>query len=198
MKINSIKSCSYRWLVFFLLSALLLVLGASTVLISSEFTSSIDNVKNIDYAIILGAGLEEDKVSPRLKRRLDGAYIFLKESDIPIIVSGGKGPDELIAEAEAMKRYLVSKGVAKHRIILEDQSTSTQENIFFSNQKILVKHPKVVIFTSDYHMYRSKMLARRIGWIIEGVAVKSSKQHLLKRVSREILALIKDIMIRTY
>ncbi len=68
-----------------------------------------------------------------------------------------KGPDEPISEARAMQRYLIHNGVA-HNIILEDQSTSTLENIMYTTQLIqdaFSYKPKIVCVTSQFHIMRA-------------------------------------------
>lgn len=180
-----------------------LVLGIITtsvllVLIFSELRSTTDHLENTDYAVILGAGLIGDQVSGRLQVRLDTAIALLEDTDIPIIVSGGQGPDEDISEAEAMKRYLQDKGISEERVILEDQSTSTQENILFSNQLMSEKDKHVVIITSDYHMYRSKMLGKRIGWDVSGESAINPPKSTARRSFREVFALAKDLLVRTF
>ena len=82
------------------------------------------------------------------------------------------------------------------RIILEEKSTSTSENIKYTNDIIKNKKVTVVIYTSDYHMYRAKMLAKRIGWEAQGHSVKNTFLERVKRIPRECLALIKDTIIR--
>lgn len=121
-------------------------------LIASEFNSTISDSSDIKYAVILGAGLNGDQISERLKIRLDTALLYLKENHIPIIVSGGQGEDELISEAEAMKRYLIDNGIESDRILLEDKSTSTYENLLFSKNTMKLENPKIALVTSDYHM----------------------------------------------
>ncbi len=176
---------------------LLLVTGiiGSAIMIHTELNSQIENSDSIDYAIVLGAGLIGDQVSERLKIRLDTAYLTLKDNDLPIIVSGGKGANELISEAEAMKRYLVEKGIKKDRIILEDQSTSTYENLKFSKALIPEESKSILIITSDFHMYRAKMIGRRLGWRVEGVSAVHPKAERLRLMKREVFALIKDFIL---
>lgn len=166
-------------------------------LILSESKTVVKEYSDVDYAIVLGAGLYGDKISPILKIRLDTAYDQLKDSDIPIIVSGGQGPDELISEAEAMATYLVEKGIKADRIILEDQSTSTKENIKFSNNLVNKENKdlNVVFFTSDYHMYRAKMLGERIGWNSQGYAGINPFFVRLNFMIREVFDLFKDIIL---
>lgn len=164
-------------------------------MIASEFNSVITDSQKNDIAVILGAGLNGDQVSERLKIRLDTALAVLKDNELPIIVSGGQGKDELISEAEAMKRYLVDEGIEINRIILEDQSTSTYENLLFSKNIIDGENPKIVLITSDYNMYRAKRIGKRLGMDIQGASATNSESERIDRIPREVLSVIKDFVI---
>lgn len=181
----------------------IIALGISCVallgtLILSEVDTVVDDANDVDYALILGAGLIGDQVSDRLRIRLDAAVEVLADQDVKIIVSGGQGPAELVSEAEAMRKYLVDRGIDPQRIIKEEASTSTQENIKYSNEIISDEDAKVLIITSDYHMYRALMLGNRIGWDATGHSAVNPLEERLRRMVREVLALAKDILIRTY
>ena len=120
-----------------------------------------------DVVIILGAGLRGDQLSLSLLERVKKGMEYLeKNPDAIAIVSGGQGPDELVAESYAMKKYMVENGIDENRIIEENQSTSTFEN-FLLSKKILDKNfhedYKVVYVTSDFHTFRSGRLAKRAG-----------------------------------
>jgi len=190
-----------RYLHYFMLSCLSLsvVIGlVLTALIFSEVNSNVTSIDDTDYAVILGAGLIGDQVSFRLKLRLDAAIDVLNDTETLIIVSGGQGPHEKISEAEAMSRYLVKSGIESERIILEDQSTSTQENIRLSNEIINMNNANVLLITSDYHMYRAKMLGRRIGWEVSGQSAVNQVSARLRRMFREVFALMKDIIVKEF
>lgn len=176
------------------------VLSVSTLsfLIFTELKSTVDLSQSYDYIVILGAGLEGDQVSERLRIRLDTAIDIINRSDAIIIVSGGQGPHEKISEAEAMSRYIIERGVSDSRILKEEESTSTQENILFSNRLMEQEHKRVTIVTSDYHMCRAKMLGERIGWEVYGQSGVNVTKELLRRMIREVLALAKDIVVRTF
>lgn len=77
-----------------------------------------------------------------------------------MIVSGGKGKGENISEASAMKRELMEQEIEEERIIMEDRSTSTDENIKFSKSLIPSNKQKGIIVTNDFHMYRAKRLPK--------------------------------------
>ncbi|WP_432663008.1 YdcF family protein [Wukongibacter baidiensis] len=167
------------------------------VLLSIELHSNIHMDEEIDYVIILGAGLDGDKVSKRLEGRLKEGLKYLKEkTDVKVIVSGGQGRDELISEAEAMGRYLNSRGINKDRIIYEDKSTSTIENMVFSKRIINTinnnEDIKVLIITSDYHMFRAKMICEDIGLECYGITSKSPTGKRVNYMIREYFATVKD------
>jgi uncharacterized SAM-binding protein YcdF (DUF218 family) len=180
----------------------IVVLAASFILIESLLLyNTKDSLPNrVDYLIILGAGLNGDKLSWTLWERVDkGLRILQANKDMRVVVSGGKGPGEWITEAEAMQRYLVEKGIAKERIIKEEQSTSTMENFRFARE-LLVQQPSyepsepVLVITNDFHMFRSKILARRNG--INPVGVPSPTPWYLRPNAylREYFAVVKSII----
>jgi len=118
-----------------------------------------------DYLIVLGAGVNGTVPSLTLRERLDAAYDYLQSHpDALCIVSGGQGPGEEITEAACMADWLVKKGVSPERIILEDQATSTQENLAFSLELIAQRTgtpPEAVgIVSSEYHLYRTGLMAK--------------------------------------
>ena len=127
---------------------------------------------NADYSedavIVLGAGINGDKVTLPLKMRLDVALEYCnKNPDAVVVVSGGQGFQETVTEAYAMEKYLVEKGIEKERIIKEEMATSTEENMAFS-KKILderfVNGYSVVVVTNNFHVFRSVCYAKDAGF----------------------------------
>ena len=124
-----------------------------------------------NYVIILGAGIRGETPSWTLVQRLDKAieYINIQDTNLKIIVSGGQGNGEDISEAEAMKRYLIKKGIDEE-IIMEDKSRNTIENLKFSKEVIEkdsnkeIKDLDVKIITSDFHALRSDLIAKSLGY----------------------------------
>lgn len=87
----------------------------------------------LDYVIVLGARVKEHTISDSLKKRLDRAIDYAqKNPDTYLVLSGGKGKDEPVSEAQAMYQYLVYNGVRPEQLLLEDRSASTVENIAYS------------------------------------------------------------------
>jgi len=164
-------------------------------LVFSHLKTNNRSTPDIDYVIILGAGIKGKELSKTLKRRLDTSLAYLTEQkDLPVIVSGGQGPGEDIAEAEAMGDYLIQNGIAKERIVLEAKSTNTELNLRYSSEiisKLGLENPRIMIITSDYHMYRAKMIADRLGIEAYGISSQSPFFNRLKYMIREYFAVIK-------
>ncbi|MFD3450054.1 YdcF family protein [Microbacteriaceae bacterium 4G12] len=143
-----------------------------------------------DYLLILGAKINGETVSLSLRERLDTALQYLKENPNTIaIVSGGQGSDEAIPEAHAMQRYLLERGIQQERILIEDKSTNTYENLKFSKQ--LYHFQRVVIVSNDFHLYRVKLIASRLGIEAETLAAPTPWKAKAKSYSREYFAILK-------
>jgi len=129
------------------------------------------NTSNADYTedviIVLGAGVRGQSVTRPLARRLDEAIVHWRENtDAYIVVTGGLGNRATITEAEAMARYLAVRGVPRERILLEDMSTSTYENLKFAREILDEYFPdgfSAVVITNDFHIYRAVRTARTVG-----------------------------------
>ena len=121
-----------------------------------------------DYLVVLGAAVYGDQPSLTLIRRLEGAVDYLdRYPDSVAIVSGGMGPGETVTEGQAMFDWLVARGVAPERVLIEDRATSTRENLENSFAIIRARGDEpaghVAIVSSAYHLYRAKTMARNLG-----------------------------------
>lgn len=160
--------------------------------------------ENSDYILVLGAGLINGKTpSLTLKGRLDAALECINKYNNSgyIVLSGGKGDDEQIAEAIAMSNYLQNKGIPKERLIIEDNSRNTYENIKYSKEKIEEHSGKpidkvtVKIVTTDFHAFRSSILAKRNGYSnFENYSSETVWFLVPVMYTREALAIIKSII----
>ena len=168
----------------------------SAILINMYKTKDIDSIKNVNTMIVLGAKVNKDGVSKTLKLRLDKAIEYYnKNKYINIIVSGGKGEDEPISEALAMKNYLVENGVNEKNIILEDKATTTLENIIFSKEIMdgMNLENRVLIVTSDFHLFRGQIIASILGIENEGLCSISSLSSRIYYMIREYPTSIIDL-----
>lgn len=149
----------------------------------------------LDYIIVLGAQVRESGPSAALKYRLDEAVEYLEDNPKTIcIVSGGQGANEPYSEAEGMAQYLKEQGIDASRILLEDKSLNTEQNMEYS--KALIKDgASVGIITNDFHLFRAKQIARKYGLDnICGIAAKSTPVYLPNNMLREFLAEIKFLL----
>ncbi|MFJ6794678.1 YdcF family protein [Streptomyces sp. NPDC091268] len=127
---------------------------------------------DVDHVVLLGAGLVGgDQVPPLLASRLrKGREIYeaqLARGGRPpvLLASGGKGSDEKVAEARAMADWLIERGVPREHVVVEDRSTTTEENMRFSRELMEADDPgyRCVVVTNDFHAFRAAMMARKAG-----------------------------------
>ena len=169
---------------------------------------AVNENKKVDYVIILGARVKGEKPAKSLMERIKAATEYLKKNpEVKVIATGGKGANEDIAEGVAIKRELLKNGINEDRIILEDKSKNTVENFRFSLEKIRNSENgknknyenngnrkiKVLIVTNDYHIFRSKNIARKVGfdnkdYEIYGLPAKTPLISIPKSYFREFLS----------
>ena len=117
------------------------------------------------WIIVLGAQVRGRKITDSLKRRLDCALAYLTEHpDVHVIVSGGQGKDEEVTEAYAMAQYLKNAGIDRERIVQEDVSVNTLENLKFSRKLIENADTPVGIVSNNFHVYRGCRYAKHAGF----------------------------------
>lgn len=176
------------------------VFGFLIFLVSSLLYNLWYENRDKDYLIVLGGGLLGDEVTPLLASRIDKAIEFYhsqKDKNVSppkIIMSGGQGPDEKIPEALAMKNYALEKGIPEENLLMEKQSVSTEENLKFSNHLIKqhseIEDPKVLFFTTNYHVLRAGILAKSFGYNYNGIASKTKFYFYVSAILREYIGII--------
>lgn len=177
-----------------------LVIEGMLVIQMSQF-KEVEEIEPLEYVLVLGAGLNGEEVGSVLKFRLDETIKYYDQNkDTHIIVSGGQGEDEVISEALAMERYLVSQGVELNQIIKEDKSTTTLENVKFTKEILKARNDedkKVLIVTNDFHLPRARLIGSILGMANEGLASSTSVKLRINYMLREYPTMIIDIG-RTY
>ncbi len=148
-----------------------------------------------DAVIILGAGIHGETVSQTLAYRLDAALKYHKMNpEALLVVSGGQGPQELISEAEAMERYLVSRGVAPEKIVREDKASSTFENFQFSKELLDQRFStsyKTAYITNSFHVFRAGRIAKNVGIISARFHAQNAILTVIPDYLRECCAIVK-------
>ncbi len=172
--------------------------------IFSSLLNLIPNKKrNYKYIIVLGSGLIDGNVTPLLKSRINKGlvnYRRIKERgyDCKLIMSGGQGDDEARPEAHAMREYALLLGVDPEDIIVEDRSTSTEENLNFSlslirnleGRDFAKDKTEILITTNNYHVFRSLVISKDLGIKADGQGGKTKLYYWLNAAIREFIALI--------
>lgn len=151
---------------------------------------------DLDYIIVLGAQMKQGGPSAVLKFRLDAACDYLTANENTLcVVSGGQGANEPCSEAEGMYDYLVERGIAPERILMEDRSTDTSENIAFSAALIGGTDKDVGIVTNNFHVFRGVMLARHAGFEDAcGISARSNVYFQPNNLVREFFGIMKDLV----
>lgn len=196
----SVGTAQIPYALFLLLMDLLLTFLFAAYVLYSWMYQMIPLKKAVDYIIVLGSGIRSEEVPPLLKSRLDkGIEYYEKNPTAKFVVSGGQGPDEPVAEAFAMKKYLLSQNIPAEAILMEGQSTTTYENMLFSKAIIQAdwqkmpsdsKQPSVIFSTNNYHVLRGAMYAHRVGLKAEGVGAPTALYFLPTALIREYIALL--------
>ncbi|MFE1251928.1 YdcF family protein [Streptomyces sp. NPDC058735] len=178
-------AAGYLTLLFLVFAAYVFVRGRSTPLPGTT------------HVVVLGAGLNGDQPGPLLTRRLDRALAIDADRapDSPrvvFVVSGGQGEDEVRSEADAMADYLRGRGVPAERIVREDRSVNTGQNLRFSAALVDDTTPghRVTVVTSGFHVYRTTLLARRVGVPVHVVGAPTSRAYWLAATLREFAAIL--------
>ena len=146
-----------------------------------------------DYLIVLGASVYGTRPSVSLENRLKSALSYLNTyPESKAVLSGGQGAGEDITEAECMRQWLEKNGVAPERLLLEDASSSTYENLAYSKAMIEKdggNPSSVAIVSNTYHLYRAKLIAASLGMEAAGVAgIPGLKLYMCGMFLREAVA----------
>ena len=157
-----------------------------------------------DYLVVLGARVRGDRITSLLRYRLDAALDYLSDNpDTMVVVSGGQGPGENLSEAEAMQNYLVDHGIAAERILLDDESLNTDQNIENSialiqdRQKMTGQH--IVIVSNGFHLFRAtRIIEKQLSeeepsgnMTVEGLGAPTKWYVVPNSYAREVLAVVK-------
>ena len=176
-------------------TVLLVLVLAAALLTGGLVLSGSRGAGEAGYVLVLGAGVNGTEPSLALTQRLEAALAYLQaHPQAQCIVSGGMGQGEQITEAQCMFNWLTRQGVDPARIWLEEQATSTWENLAFTLaliQENTGRRPETLaVVSSEYHLYRAGLMARQMG--VQALGVPANTYPVIDRIYytyREILAL---------
>ena len=164
-------------------------------LIYSKIYMLLPKNRSCDYIVVHGCGLlGGERISPLLKGRVDKALeIFYKMRQEPeLVLSGGQGSDEKISEARAMYNYLENKGFPTGKVILEERSRTTYENLKNVRNMLDIERKKhrYIFVTNDYHVFRTSLFARKLKMKAEGVGCRTAAYYWPSAFIREYIAVM--------
>ncbi len=201
-----------------LIAALLILLGLAIVLFGAleiviaqgSRGRTAESGGGPEVMVIFGCQVKPDGPSTLLRDRLDTALAYLEEHpETRAVVSGGKGDDEHQSEAQCMSDYLTAHGVGEAKILMEDSSRNTHQNIQntlalldggpFWDAAVQEDSCRYVLVSSDFHLSRILMLWERATGRVDNVTTLPAPcSHAPSRVQmffREPLALAKSFLL---
>ncbi|MDO4475328.1 MAG: YdcF family protein [Lachnospiraceae bacterium] len=152
--------------------------------------------EQLEYVVVLGAQVKGTAPSRSLRKRLDTAADYARKNpETILILSGGKGEDEQISEALCMQQYLTREcGLEEGRLVMEDRSTSTLENLVFSDELTGCKTARTGVLSNNYHVFRATAIARKLGYTrVSGIAAPSDPIMQVHYMVREAAALLNEL-----
>lgn len=152
--------------------------------------------KGLDYIIVLGAKVNKNQVpSKPLYWRIDAAEKYLNNNpDTIAILSGGKGSDEPISEAQCMFNELTKRGISPDRLIMEEESKDTNENIR-NSLKLMPDKATFGVLSNNFHVYRAVRISEKIsGKNVSGIASDYKDALLIHYMAREAVGIFFDVI----
>ena len=194
-----IKKVTFAILSIIFLIALLFVFWVGGLIMGNAESDSLSKNEKIDYIIILGCRVNGEVPSMALTQRIDAALELLEKfPDSKAVCSGGQGTNEDITEAEAIGRALIEKGIDEERILLEEKSTNTYENLMFSKEILDSRKQeyRAAVVTNNYHVYRTRYLANYLGYENPAViSAPTSPYVFYSGIIREILSVVRCLIV---
>lgn len=153
---------------------------------------------NADYAVLLGCALEDGQASDELVRRMEIGLDWLNDTkDTVLMLTGGDPGGQGVTEAQVMYDWLAANGADMSRVVVEDQSADTRQNLLFCKelaQKLGLGTDNVLILSSEYHQTRAQYLARQLGQYASGLSCKTPFLDHITASVREVYSFAKAFL----
>lgn len=177
-----IPSLILQWIIFTVVAVLFVLFIIVEIQIISREKGDAQIPENAHVLVVLGCGVNGETPSLMLQHRINAAYARLcSDPDAVAVLCGGQGAGETISEAECMRRSLVSSGIEPERLILEEVSVNTKENVGNAARIIRERFPEakeVIIVTTGFHLFRGERLMELEGFRAYGIAAKMPRNPL--------------------
>ena len=132
-------------------------------------------------AVVLGAQVKPWGPSTLLRQRIDAAYTYLEnDPEATAVLTGGKGSDEIMSEAQCMYENLTEYGISPARLYQEDQATNTEQNIRYSLQVIKdnALNSDIAVVTDSYHQLRARIITAKIDPSVKVGAINTKNNYI--------------------
>ncbi|MDO4792406.1 MAG: YdcF family protein [Buchananella hordeovulneris] len=153
----------------------------------------------VDAVVVLGAGVPDGEVRPLLASRIEQGIAWMERDharggNAALLMSGGQGSDEPLPEGKAMALWAVEHGVDAGHVLVEDASTTTQQNLQFSSQLLRERGltGAVAVVTSNYHAFRRATLTRELSIPGYSVGADTARYYVPAALLREYVAILRD------
>ncbi|MBU4332567.1 YdcF family protein [Patescibacteria group bacterium] len=193
----------HKFLKVFVIAVMLTIGGFIGLLISIYYHSGIDNAKEADAIVVLGASQWNGTPSPVLKARLDQAYLLYQKGYAPnIILTGGIGREENISESQVGKNYLIKKGLREEAILIEEKAHTSWQSLNQVAQIVQTNNFDSIILVSDgFHLMRLKKMAKDLNlkafaFPVQESPIAQNKLEKFKYVIREGVVLIMYLLFK--
>lgn len=196
---KSVRCQRFGQILAILAAAGVVVLIACMNIITTSGRSDWERAETSDYAVVLGANVHANGTPSRIMRsRLQAAFTFMERNpEAVVIVSGGQGPDEPISEAKCMYDTLVQMGAEESRLLMEDESHTTRENLINSERIMAARggtEKPITVITSEFHQRRAAYIADSLG--LQTCPVSGHTDQWFFRINytlREVFAFVKAV-----
>ena len=183
----------HPWMLLFIATIFYFSFLVLSFVLYSVFIQILPHRMDFNYVIIHGCGLADgERPTKLLSNRIDKAIRIYESCAVkPVIIpSGGQGDDEKLSEAQAMKEYLLCRGIPEEDIVCEDRSATTRENLINSKAVIDARpgRKKTALVSSSYHIYRCLRLAREVGLKCIGIGADVAFYYWPSALIREFIA----------
>lgn len=161
---------------------------------TARFRTSPDEVPAMPVALVLGAGVIDNRPSTLLARRLDLAVELYRLGKARVLLVSGDNSAHDYDEPTVMRDYLVARGVPDERIVRDYAGFDTWNSC--TRAKRIFGVEAAIVVTQDFHLPRAVALCRAAGieaWGVGDDSFAARPQPTLKAYAREPFATIKAV-----
>jgi len=150
--------------------------------------SALSSLKQVDVALVLGAGIHEGELSPVFRERVNhGIYLVENNQADYLLLTGGFSEGEKISDSRAAANYAQEMGVDSSKILLEEKSEFTYYNVVYAKEIMEANGLETALVVSDpLHIKRGVSICEQVG-IASYPSPTPTSMYQSKKVKRTFL-----------